>query len=301
MALTRPFGPAEVAAGDIRSVRFAETTEALLKEWDTLSATASDSDRLVLVRDESLNYHAGIVRGLSADRVEFDLDGELLRVKRSNVLGVIYHRAAGRELPPNVATLVDTTGSRWAVRSLSFDAGVFRVTTPAGTALECPADQMVEIDFSEGKVVHLGELPWRLIEWTPYFGLREELPARKAFFAPRFDRSAAGSPLMLDSQRYARGVTLRSRTEIEFDLPEGYRRFKAIVGIDDAFRPHGDARVIVRGDDRVLAETNPAGTRPAEWIDVDITGLRRLSIVVDFGQDMDLGDQVDLCEARIVK
>ena len=50
-----------------------------------------------------------------------------------------------------------------------------------------------------------------------------------------------------------------------------------------------------------LAETHPAGTRPAEWIDVDITGVRRLSILVDFGEDMDLGDQVNCCEARIVK
>jgi len=214
---------------------------------------------------------------------------------------VIYHRAAGRELPPTVATLVDTTGSRWAIRSLSFEAGVFRATIPAGTTLELPADQVVEVDFSEGKVTYLGELPWRLIEWTPYFGLREELPARKAFFAPRFDRSAAGAPLMHDGQQCARGVTLRSRSEIEFDLPEGYQRFKAGVGIDDAFRPHGNARVVVRGDDRVLAETHPAGTRPAEWIDVDITGVRRLSILVDFGEDMDLGDQVNCCEARIVK
>ena len=36
-------------------------------------------------------------------------------------------------------------------------------------------------------------------------------------------------------------------------------------------------------------------------INIDITGVRRLSILVDFGQQLDIADHLHLCNARITK
>ena len=36
-------------------------------------------------------------------------------------------------------------------------------------------------------------------------------------------------------------------------------------------------------------------------IEVDIAGVKRLKIVVDYGQNLDTGDWLNLCDARIVK
>jgi hypothetical protein len=59
--------------------------------------------------------------------------------------------------------------------------------------------------------------------------------------------------------------------------------------------------LVVRGDDRVLLETAVAGTDPPRAVDLDLAGVRRLAILVDFGGDLDVADHLDLCEARIVK
>jgi hypothetical protein len=36
-------------------------------------------------------------------------------------------------------------------------------------------------------------------------------------------------------------------------------------------------------------------------LDLDISGVRRLEIVVDYGKGGDMGDQLNLCEARLTK
>ena len=43
------------------------------------------------------------------------------------------------------------------------------------------------------------------------------------------------------------------------------------------------------------------GLEPARRIEVDLTGVRRLTILVDFGDFGDVGDHLDLCDARLVK
>ncbi len=299
--ITRPFGPATFSTDAVRSVRFVEADEPVLSQWSRLLEKQSDSDVLVVRKGDSLNYHRGILRNITSDRVEFDLDGEVLRVKRSKVFGLVYYHPPGRVLAGAVATLTDTIGSRWTVRALALEGNVLEVTTPAGLTFHCPLARLARLDFSEGKIVYLGQLKPRSVRWTPYFGLKEEPPSREAFFAPLHDPPSGSSPLVLGGKRYTRGVALCSRTEVEYELPDGYRRFKAIAGIDDAYRPYGHAQLVIRADGRRLIETTLTGTEPPRTIDLDITGVGRLTILVDFGRAMDLGDHVDLCEARIVK
>ena len=86
-----------------------------------------------------------------------------------------------------------------------------------------------------------------------------------------------------------------------YRLPGRFGRFKAIVGIDDSVRPNGNVRLVISGDDRVLLEATIDGSDEPKPVDLDISGVRRLRILVDFGQRLDVADHLDLCEARIVK
>jgi len=68
-------------------------------------------------------------------------------------------------------------------------------------------------------------------------------------------------------------------------------------------RPIGDADVTILCDDkpagqvlRVTGKSDPAD------IKLDVTGVKKLTIRVDFGQDkLDAGDEVDLAGARLIK
>ncbi len=94
---------------------------------------------------------------------------------------------------------------------------------------------------------------------------------------------------------------MHSRSEVGYRLPGKYRRFKALVGIDDAVRPGGDAQLEIRGDGKLLWEGRIRGSEPAQPLDLDIAGVKRIDILVDFGADLDIADVVDLCEARMIK
>ena len=43
------------------------------------------------------------------------------------------------------------------------------------------------------------------------------------------------------------------------------------------------------------------GSEPAKPLDLDVSGVRRLTILVDFGENLDTADHLDLAEARLVK
>jgi hypothetical protein len=128
-----------------------------------------------------------------------------------------------------------------------------------------------------------------------------ELPTRAAWYAPRQDQNLQSGPLQIDGKRYAKGLAMHSRTELVYRLADRYRRFVAVVGIDDTARPRGNVRLVISGDDRVLFEAVVAGTDVPKPIELDMTGVRRLSILADFGDDLDVGDHLDLCEARLLK
>ena len=90
----------------------------------------------------------------------------------------------------------------------------------------------------------------------------------KQFYAPRFDRGFDSQPLQLGGVDYRKGLALHGRTELVYRLPERFSRFRAVAGIDDAVRPGGKVRLVVRGDDKVLLEAaicrqrRPAADRP---------------------------------------
>ena len=57
----------------------------------------------------------------------------------------------------------------------------------------------------------------------------------------------------------------------------------------------------VAGDDKVLWEGEVRSTDPPIDLDLEIMGVRRLKITVDFGDDLDIADFLDLADARFTK
>lgn len=291
----------EVPTRDVTAVRLGTQTEALAAEWSRIVESDLDGDLLVIRKTESLDYHRGVLGDVSDTVVRFELDGERLPVKRAKVHGLVYHRPADRSLPDAVCSITDADGSCWQAQSIKLDGQVFRWSTPLGLEITSPGEQVVRIDFSHGKIVYLSDLEPESLEWTPYFGPAQQLPALARMFAPRTDRGLEPGPLLLDGKPYEKGLALHSRTSLVYRLPGRFRRFKAAVGIDDRVRPRGSVRLLIHGDERLLLETTITGSDPRQQLDLDLTGVRRLTILVDYGDDLDLADHLDLCDARVVK
>ena len=79
------------------------------------------------------------------------------------------------------------------------------------------------------------------------------------------------------------------------------KRLKALAGIDDSVREAGSARLIITGDGKTLYDGKILGRDEPVDLDLDVAGVKRLNIVVDFGEGLDVGNYLDLADARIVK
>lgn len=284
----------------IVAARLQEAPESVLAEWDRIVQLRSLSDVLVTRKDAAVNYLKGAVHDIDDETVQFDYEGERIPVKRAKVLGVVYRHQPGRRLPEPVCALTDASGSHWAVRTVRLeDEWVWE--TSSGVSLRCPIDRLRHLDFSAGKIVFLSDLKPESVRFTPFFGSAEQIPSLAAFYAPRMDRGFASKTLSLGGTAYARGIAMHSRTEIIYRLPGRFRRFEAVAGIDDAVRPGGNVRLVIRADQRVLLDATLRGADAPRTIDLPLDDARRLTILADFGEELGIGDYLNLCNARVIR
>jgi hypothetical protein len=259
-------------------------------------------------KDDSIQPVEGIVRNVSAERIGFQIDGETVPVSRAKVDGVIYYHAAGRKLPRPLCFVEDVTGQRLAAVGATLAGDHLQLQTVCGLKLRRPLRVLSRLDFSAGKVQFLSDLKHELVRYTPYVGPATQAQIRRR--RPRNDCSLDGRTLELrfpekddaaEPLAYAKGVSLHSRTLLVYRLPGRYRRFRAVAGIDPAMAGRGHVRLVVAGDDKELLSTVLAGSKDPVTIDVDITGVTRLKILVDFGENRDDADRVHLCDARVIQ
>ena len=107
----------EAPTSAVRTVQFQPSAE-FSSEWSRLLEAKADSDLLIVRTDGSLDAHKGVLHDVTEDAVRFDLDGEILPVRRSKVYGLAYRHSVAAELPPAICRITDSAGSQWSVRSL---------------------------------------------------------------------------------------------------------------------------------------------------------------------------------------
>jgi hypothetical protein len=77
----------------------------------------------------------------------------------------------------------------------------------------------------------------------------------------------------------------------------------ATLGIDDAAGNQGSALCTVIVDEKVVFSSPPlrGGRPPVQIPALDLAQAKQLKIVIEFGEEGDVLDLVDLCDAVLVK
>jgi len=73
------------------------------------------------------------------------------------------------------------------------------------------------------------------------------------------------------------------------------------VGIDDSTRDTGSVHVEIKGDGKTIWQEDVRGSEPAKQLELDIAGVRRLELVVDYGENLDVGDRLDFGDVQVTK
>jgi hypothetical protein len=111
------------------------------------------------------------------------------------------------------------------------------------------------------------------------------------------------SHFRIGGQQFDKGQALHGATKLVYRVPEGFRSFRAVAGVDDVFTSPGRFDLVILGDGKELLrqEFPLEGPRRGVPIDLDVRQMRRITIMLEMASGQDIGDQLDLCEARFTK
>lgn len=249
-------------------------------------------DVLILAQDGKVNTLRGLLESLDAQGGTFNWRGRSVPVDRSRLFGVILARGAGVPPAPPVRCILNDE-SVWAGRLVGGDTASVRLELTAGPTLNIPVDLLDDIRFRNRHLTFLSDLEAASYEFTPWGTTR--WPYRK-------DRSVANRPLRLGGQVFDRGIGMHSHSELTYSLNEPYHQFAATVGIDDAVGSRGNVVFRVLVDDREAFNSGPVTGRdnPVPVL-VELNGAKTIKLVVEFGEELDIGDQANWGSARLIK
>lgn len=306
--------PLTVATEKLAAVHLLPPTPAIAAQWKDLRQAEEVGDLIVIRKDGGVDYLAGRLGGVTEEHVTFYLDEDEYPVERSKVDGLVYFHAQPHSFPDPLCVVYGDGGLKLVASHVTLEGDVLRVRTRGGVELALPLANVESADFSGGKVMYLSELTPRSASTTPLVALPVSAELVAGFVGPLTNRGFFSPQALLRHPRYEdekivgwelrphrQSLGMRSRSEIVYQLPEGFSGFRALAGIDGTLGGRGHVHLAIFGDDRLLWEHAIDGKDPPATIELELAGARRLRIVADYGQRGDTADRLYLCEARITK
>ena len=310
----------EFPSRSIRSLRFQAQTPEIAAQWDAMLTAGATGDLVVLrktgarqveeegkepktVTETVLDQLEGTILEVSPAGAKFDFDGDKIDVKREKMEGIIFFQPAKRQLPSPVCRLRALDGSVWSVRTLELKGETVALTTTAGVSQSLPLANLWQLDFGVGNVLYLADMEQELNQGEISFQPKNMVSSFKQLTTPRKNRSLGGEPLSIHGTKYAKGLSLHSRTRLGVRVPEGYRQFRAVAGIDDTAGPAASFHLRILGDNKELLSKQFSADGLAGPLDIelDLSGVGRLTLLVEEGPGQDFADTLTLANARLHK
>ena len=271
----------------ISAVRF--TAKSLLEvnnppaDWLRLAVPNTKGDQLVIGNPGSFDVYAGILNEVTAETVSFTVEGESLPVPRRRVFGLVFHgeNAPAANAPP-LATLSLWSGTQGSISDLTLRENELTWQTTTGVKITVPLHTVSEIDFGEKGISYLIGLERVRNEFTLPFTENikpEQVKLLKTFFESRIQTSRE---IVLDGIAYDRAITLQGKTSLDYHLPKPFSALKAVIGVEDQFRPHAWANLQILADSQILGTWELCGDAASQSIHLNLPqNCRLITIITD--------------------
>jgi hypothetical protein len=252
-------------------------------------------------RDRVLLRNGDVVEGtllaLDGSRLRLDAEGNEMELERGKVAVVALNTELPRSLRPRgpFGRLVLANGCRLSLTSARCEGRLLAGRTFVGASVEVPLEQVRALDLYQSRAVYLSDLKPRRYEHFPYLGVAWPWVG---------DGSVAGRDLHLAGGTFDKGLGLHSACRLTYDLGGRYRRFEALVGLDERTGRAGHVvvEVLLDGKQQDLGWNGTLdGSEPPRPIRLAVPGAQSLTLVVGFGRRGDVADHVNWVDARLVK
>lgn len=269
-----------------------------------LPAAPVERDRLLdrALQAESAETRAvllngDVVRGrlLALGGADIQLETEVgpLTLALGRVSSITFPRAAAESAaaPGRMVVGLDD-GSRVLAERLAIDERGATLVSGGG-AWTADLKRLVFLQPASDRVVYLSDLAPEGYRHVPFLNFAWNY---------RLDRNVLGGRLRNAGQIYLKGIGMHTASRLTFAPPEDAKLFQASLAIDDAANELGSVRfrVFVDGGQKYVSPTIRGGDPPVP-IEVDVSGAKRVDLVVDYADRADVQDHANWLGARFVR
>ena len=291
LSLKLTAGPSlEVPSSAITQIWFG--TDDLRAKAKALTIEPGPEDVALVARENDVIAVKGLVLGIEADSLQFRYGEEDRKIVLTKLVGVLLRSNNPAPLSGFHQLVHIDSGDQFSGTLSGIDHDALLLATPAAT-MKIQISSIASIDFLNGRVSSLCDLAPSKVEETPYFG---------RMMPYQIDKSLTGGPLVTLDGPVARGIAVHSRCVLEYDLSAGFDRFKTRLGFQQPEGQPGRVLAKVLGDGKVLFQNlDVRGDQPGIDIDLPLTGVKTLTLLIDFGNDQDVGDRVVWASPRLIR
>lgn len=293
-------GTIELPIDSLRTIRF-DTDPPIESFQSAADEPVAGFDRVFAKDGERVIQLLGLVDQLTADAVVFIRDDNEIRLPRSRVYGIVLADVGSARIDGARCRVALRDGSIMpgAIRTLADN--VLSIQLSRSVDLPLPWDQVTRIEVQSPRLIYLSDM-------TPAQVTQQSIVSISRPW--QRDRSVSGEALQLrvtdgqtvDSIEFKKGIGTHARCRLSYDLDGSYELFLATLGIHAGTEGRGDCVVNVVADGKTVFSQRVTGQdKQLHELRLDISGVRRLTIAVEPGNDLDLADHVDWCDARLIR
>ena len=274
----------------VRALRF--EPEAAAGEFDkALAAPAADADRIFFKVDGKSDSISGLIVGLTAEQLTFQLEGQQRMLPRAQLLGIVVAQPqASDEATRCLVQLRD--GSRLGGDLTAITGDKATLTLPGGGSVEFPWSAVTSVAVRSSLVAFLSDLKPLEVEESTLVTLPR--PWQR-------DKSVTGKPLTLGTRTFDKGIGVHTRSSLTFAADRKYDVLAAVIGIDAQAGGKGDCVFTVLGDGQSIFAQRLKGNDPPQNLSLDISRFEQVTLLVEPGEGLDLADHADWCDVRMIK
>ena len=283
-----------------------ETVAAIIfRESETaaraIAERSGDKDTVVVQTEDGLKMVSGVFEGIADGKVGLNFKGKSRKIGLEKTTAIILAdlKPAAAEGTSTTIDMFDGSKIRGVITELADEE--VTVLLSAATKIELPVAAVKRIEVDSKNLVYLSALVPKSVEQKTIFAFQRTWQS---------DASIEGNPISLAFglasgnrmvKQFAKGLGMQSWSRIEFANEKDYTRFQATVGIDAETRGRGDCIAEVVSDGITLWSQRITAKEDPVEVDIDVSGMDAIALVVDPGEEFDLGDHVDWANARFVK
>jgi hypothetical protein len=276
----------ELPIDRVRSIRFRRGTATTDPQWLGLLEKDQRSDVMVIRRgNEQLDPIEGVVVGMDAQTLKFELDGDPIDAPLDRLEGVLFRTTRTDTSRPTVK-VIDRNGSIFLASRLepTERGDAVELMLPGSVPHVIPLDQIDRITWASGRLMLAQESPAEA-GYRPMIRTRLSDELLQRWFSP----SAEGDDLVADAGGF-----------VEFRVDEGFQTLAGSVLRDPDVAQRGNTRVRILVDGEVRWEQAIDDDSP-KGFSISVADARRVRLEVDSGGDGDVGDRVRFKKPRLLK